>query len=167
MWAQARWRILKWCPTPLRLWFLKGVPTSFNPFGRCFKISKWIFLTYDRGILQTAAFAWGPRVSQPVQDEVWEASSPFSIALWFFWMEVPLVSKPDIWRTARSGVGPKNWGTWCLPQTLLSSGRSPYHEIPPHDGGLCWGWWLWWGIISASLTYPEATPLSFVEELFS
>ena len=101
------------------------------PSSRCSKISKYISFTYNLGTFQTAAFAFGPSMSEPVYD-------PLSYESQFFIVFRPPAhklhwySKPDILGAHLSSTGCL---IWVMNTSLLREKKLHICEIPRWEWG--------------------------------
>lgn len=112
-------------------------PNSFWPFSRCLNVSKWISLTYDLGVFQSATFVLGPgskeSVHEPSKSRISIPYGPmFSLDVRFFgfWSQM-------IWefisQIRSQGLGWCIWGT----HLLLFREKLCGWDIPPNSF-CCW-----------------------------
>lgn len=124
-------------------------PNRPLPYGRCYKINKWIF-TYSLDAFRTAAFELGPTSSECMQALKSSISapssvlgllnfSPISFQSWTLWgsslVQIPRVRMPNVGHEplGSQGEAPDLWdASQCV---------SPFHR-----------WGFWWDHVSTSPT---------------
>lgn len=141
---------------------LERVPADPCPSGRCFKISRWMSVTYGLGAFQPTVFALVCGVlSLGMSPLKWEFSISYSLlATSHAGFQSQVLWCPPLWCRSQ-GLGYMMWGSNTLPLRDMLCIR----EIPP-TCGLPWQeWGFWQDQLSASPTFLDLALLSFVVEL--